>query len=168
MIRREAFFSNTYYLFPYSNNIKSIMQIPFIRPDMIFTYWVLLWFFVYLFVPKPTIVPNPSFALLLGLVEHMLTAVYILYIGAAHLWWFLLSALVTKGVPFYLVFDRAQLFSRTPILDTALLFLAYTVYLLVLGTNPVEVYTQILDSFDKKYGNQIRTPFYYLMDKINR
>ena len=144
------------------------MQIPFIRPDMIFTYWVLLWFFVYLAVPKPTIVPNPSFALLLGLVENAFTVVYMLYIGAAHLWWFLLSALVTKGVPFYLVFDRAQLFSRTPILDTALLFLAYTVYLLVLGTNPVEVYIQMLQSFDKKYGNQIRTPFYYLMDKINR
>jgi len=147
------------------------MHIPFIRPDMIFTYWVLLWFIVYLVVPKPTIVPNPSFALLLGLVENLVFIVYLIYIGAAHIMQFFLVVLVTKGVPLYLVFDREQLFSRTPILDTVLLFLAYTLYLIVLGTNPVEVYMQILDAFHNSLNGakeQIRTPFYYLMDKIKR
>jgi hypothetical protein len=147
------------------------MNIPFIRPDMIFTYWVLLWFFVYWVMPKPTIVPNPSFALLVGLAENLAFVVYLVYIGAAHIVQFLLVVLITKGVPLYLVFDRAQLFSRTPVFDTVLLFVAYTVYLMVLGTNPVEVYRQIIDAFHASLNStkqQIRTPFYYIVDQTMR
>lgn len=143
--------------------MENKMEIPFIRPDLIFTYWIYLWFIVYLFIPKPSLVPNPSFALLVGILENIFTIGYLVYIGSAHTVWFALSAIVTKGVPFYLVFDRNQIFSKTPIVDTVVLFLAYTAYLFAVGTNPVEVYTQILDSFKK---NLIKTPFYYIMDNI--
>lgn len=142
----------------------------FVRPDLIFTYWIYLWFFAFVIAKyasstSTTFVPNPSFALLVGIIENVFTVGYMLWIGAAHILWFILAVIMTKVVPFWLVFDRNQIFSRTPILDTAVLFVAYTAYLVVMGTNPVEVYLQILKSFEQ---NKIMTPFYFIMDWIQK
>jgi len=147
------------------------MKYEFIRPDLIFTYWIYVWFIVYVIATKltssdttkPTIVPNPAFALLIGILENVFTIGYMIYVGAVHIGWFVLAVVLTKVVPFLVVFEPNRLFSRTPIVDTVVLFGAYTVYLLILGTNPLDVYWQILKSFEQ---DRIRTPFYFIMNQF--
>jgi hypothetical protein len=154
----------------------------FIRPDLIFTYWIYVWFLAYVVasqlagpkdassirsesLPKDALVPNPAFALLIGILENVFTIGYMLWIGAPRIGWFVAAVVVTKVVPFWYVYEPARLFSSTPIKDTVILFAMYTAYLLVLGTNPIEVYKQILKSFEQ---DRIRTPFYYVMNLLSK
>ncbi len=149
------------------------MNYDFIRPDLIFTYWIYVWFIVYVIAAKltggdttkPSIVPNPAFALLVGILENVFTIGYMMYVGASRIGWFILAVVITKIIPFWIVFEPNRLFSRTPMVDTVVLFGAYTVYLLVLGTNPLDVYRQILRSFEQ---DRIRTPFYFIMNQFER
>ena len=126
--------------------------------DDIFSYWILAWFFA--FMAYPNEIPNPAFALMLGVVENIGMSAYLIAVQAPMYIVYILTMATTKFVPLYFAWKHSPIDWRTSAITFLYLFLLYTLYLAIKGTSPVEVYTNIFQSV--KQGG-VHTPFYQMM-----
>jgi hypothetical protein len=109
------------------------------RFDFIFSYWILLWFILY--VSKFT-THNPKFALLVGLLENTVYLFYMLFYRNSLLtiFLFLIINFFIKIIPLYIL--SKTVIQKRDIIFTFQLFALYTIWLLI---NNVNVYKYIKD-----------------------
>jgi len=140
-----------------------------ITVDELFSYWVLLWVFLYIlfsgshkFIYKWL---NPILALWFGLLENIIMLVRLLYIHPrpnVSSVQFLLVIIITKAIPIYILRDH-KINWKNDLTVLLLVFLTYNLYVwLVKNTNIFEIYDETEKSIA---NNENRTP---LLALINR
>jgi len=137
--------------------------------DDLFSYWILLWVFLYiLFSGSYKLIRNqmnPLLALWFGLLENIIMLVKLLYkypqLNLSTLQ-FLLVIIITKAIPIFIL-RKHQINWKNDLIVLLLIFTAYNLYLLLIkNTNIFEIYDETEKSIA---NNEIRTP---LLALINR
>ena len=123
-----------------------------LRPDFLFSYWVVVWFIIYYFASKATKSTgsrfvyenmNPTIALYFALVENIMNLVALMiYEPSLSLFFkFVLMIFVVKIFPIYILRNsKIKLFEN--VLSLIVIFILYNLYLLYENTNIIEVYTK--------------------------
>ena len=133
-----------------------------LRFDLVFSYWIYLWFLLYTF--KITSF-SPKFPLILGLIDNIIMFVLMLVYGTSieTISYFLLINTIIKVVPlYYLRYESIQL---KDIYFTVLLFILFILWLHLNRQSLIGNIKIVHDSL--LYGKNI-TPFMNILNKIKR
>jgi hypothetical protein len=136
--------------------------IPF---SFIFSYWIVLWFIVYLLFSGgggkgdgKRYIPNPVFAFFIGILENLFTLFMILlYRPDFFIFMEFLSIMICiKIIPFlYLLYRPIHLIMDIKFF--VILFILYNIYLFLCNTNLYTIYKTIISSI---LNNDNRTPMF--------
>jgi hypothetical protein len=135
-----------------------------IRGDYLFSYWILLWFFIYYF-SKCSQCGNPIVALIAALIENIITFIYLVISGTdlEILIKFLLMMLLIKIAPLWML-RNSKINWINSALSFIIVFSAYNVYLWLNQTNLIEIYKR---TFQSIHSNSNRTPLFSVLSKFN-
>ena len=116
-----------------------------IRPDLIFSYWVFVWWLAYMY--KLTHF-NPRFAIMLGIIENIFMVGLMKYVGtpSKYIIFFLVMFVVMKGVPYYTV-QNTHILKK----DVLFTFALFALYLFWCWLNHFSIYNVITSITSKKY-----------------
>jgi len=150
----------------------------FIRPDFLFSYWIIVWFIIYIFLDTSKSSKNtwthwihshmnPFFALCIALIENMLTFLYMLFlkVDIATLLKYLFMMLLIKIGPLYYIFRYSNYRLWESIFSFVVVFTIYLIYLHTQEQTIVSVYERTLTAF--KSGED-KTPLFVLLHSIFR
>ena len=131
-----------------------------LRIDLVFSYWIYIWFILYIF--KYTIY-SPKFALTLGLLDNIVLLFLMFTWGTSvkTIIWFIIINTLIKVVPFYYL--RTEPYKMKDVYFTAGLLLIYIIWLHINNQSLVGNIKMIHDSL--LYGKN-ETPFMNLLSKI--
>lgn len=133
-----------------------------LRIDLVFSYWIYIWFILYIF--KYTIY-SPKFALTLGLLDNivLLFLMFIWGTSVKTIIWFIIINTLIKIMPlYYLITEQYKI---KDIYFTGGLFLIYIIWLHINNQSLVGNIKIIHDSL--LYGKN-ETPFMNLLSKIEK
>lgn len=135
-----------------------------IRGDYLFSYWILLWFFIYYF-SKCSQCGSPIVALLAALIENIITFIYLVISGTDLdiLIKFLLMMLLIKIAPLWML-RNSKINWINSILSFIIVFSVYNVYLWLNQTNLLEIYKR---TFQSIHSNSNKTPLFLVLSKFN-
>jgi hypothetical protein len=146
-----------------------------LRFDFLFSYWVIIWFFIFYFTPekfnrqKPyssfvKTYMNPSLAFYFALVENAITLLLLITYDTDY--WtivkFIVMISILKVFPLYLLRNYTIVWERD-IIVLLIVFGIYNVYLAWYDTNVYEVYKRTFSSI--KSGS-VKTPLFALWNKL--
>jgi hypothetical protein len=131
-----------------------------LRIDLVFSYWIYIWFILYIF--KYTIY-SPKFALTLGLLDNIILLFLMLIWGTSvkTIIWFIIINTLIKVVPLYYL--RNEPYKMKDVYFTAGLFFIYIIWLHINNQSLVGNIKIIHNSL--LYGKN-ETPFMNLLSKI--
>lgn len=114
------------------------------RFDLIFSYWVFVWWLLYL---AKWVKTSPQFAILLGIVENLaVVIVFLLYAPKTATAWKTLKLFLTqfsfKFIPLFSLLGEPIVWKQE-LVATGGLFLVYSTWLLCNRENPGTVYTHV-------------------------
>ena len=131
-----------------------------LRADLVFSYWIYLWYILYAF--KITTF-SPKFPLILGLIDNIIMLGFMLVYGTSRvtIFYFILINTLIKVVPlYYLRFEELKM---KDIYFTVVLF---TIFVLWLHINKQSLIGNIKVIHDSLLYGQNKTPFMALLNKI--
>ena len=133
-----------------------------LRIDLVFSYWIYLWFILYIF--KYTIY-SPKFALTLGLLDNivLLFLMFIWGTSIKTIIWFIIINTLIKIMPLYYL--RTEPYKMKDVYFTSGLLLIYVIWLHINNQSLVGNIKIIHDSL--LYGKN-ETPFMNLLSKIEK
>ena len=131
-----------------------------LRIDLVFSYWIYIWFILYIF--KYTIY-SPKFALTLGLLDNIVLLFLMFTWGTSikTIIWFIIINTLIKIMPLYYL--RTEPYKMKDVYFTMGLFLIYIIWLHINNQSLVGNIKMIHDSL--LYGKN-ETPFMNLLSKI--
>ena len=131
-----------------------------LRIDLVFSYWIYLWFILYIF--KYTIY-SPKFALTLGLLDNIVLLFLMFTWGTSvkTIIWFIIINTLIKIMPLYYL--RTEPYKMKDVYFTMGLFLIYIIWLHINNQSLVGNIKLIHNSL--LYGKN-ETPFMNLLSKI--
>ena len=131
-----------------------------LRADLVFSYWVYLWFILYVF--KLTTY-SPKFVIILALIENAIMLVLMFLYGTSSetIFYFILINTLIKVVPYYYL--REQPIKTRDIYVTFVLFILFNIWLHLNNQNLVGNVKLIHDSLI--FGKN-ETPFMSILEKI--
>jgi len=135
--------------------------------DMLFSYWILIWFVVYIFLEtQNTWIRkhlNPLLAFYFGLVENIISCIQLLVYGAMYsAIQFSVIIIVLKMIPIYLLRKHPIDWSND-LFVLLFLFALYNLYLMVIKkTNIWTIYHETTKSIS---NNENRTPLLSLIHR---
>lgn len=125
-----------------------------IRPDYILSYWVFIWYILYIlnFVQN-----SPKFALIMGIIENICTLVVMIY-KKTHLRYILFFVVINiflKGFPLVtIIHDKI---TKKDIYLTICIIFIYNLWLYINGTNIINLYNLVTTK-------HFKTPIMYFFD----
>lgn len=143
-----------------------------IGPDLLLSYWIFTWsiiyiiilfFFnynnkyIYFFINNC----NPILLLLFALFENIITFIIMMsyYVRIRILILFTIMMILFKIIPLYLLsFGKINYIPN--IISILIFFIVYNIYLLINGTNIIDIYTKSI-----KLVMEEKTPFLYFIQK---
>lgn len=133
-----------------------------LRIDLVFSYWIYLWFILYIF--KYTIY-SPKFVLILGLLDNivLLFLMFIWGTSVKTIIWFIIINILIKIMPLYYL--KKESYKIKDVYFTAGLFLIYIIWLHINNQSLVGNIKIIHDSL--LYGKN-ETPFMNLLSNIEK
>jgi hypothetical protein len=133
-----------------------------LRPDLVFSYWIYLWYILYAF--KITSF-SPKFPLLLGLIDNLVMLILMLVYGTSKvtIFYFIIINTIIKVVPLYYL--RNQAINMKDIYFTIVLFGIFVIWLHLNKQSLIGNAKTIHDSLI--YGEN-KTPFMALLNKIKQ
>jgi fumarate reductase subunit C len=143
-------------------------MIDFIRPDLLFSYWIYLWFFIFYFTKGDSefaqnihFYGNPVLVFILALVENIITLALLVAenVSFTILAKFALMIVVIKGVPLYLLREQ-KIHIWRDLFVLSIIFLIYNIYLLLNDTDLIEIYKK---TFYTIATGDRKTPFMWLI-----
>jgi hypothetical protein len=130
-----------------------------IRPDLIFSYWIFIWWILYCF----NIVPfNPKFLIILGLLHNLfLLGIKIKY-QSKFIPFFLISVTLLKIIPLAIIAHTN--ISNQDIIASVILFIIYIIYILLIKNNPLHFFKENLqDIIDDKDNTPMVASLKYIL-----
>ena len=133
-----------------------------LRGDLIFSYWIYVWYLFYIFNYTSY---NPKFALMIGLIDNIIMLILMLYYNTPKrtLLIFVLVNTLIKVVPLYYLRKDNDAVKWKDIYFTCILFIIFVVWLHLNKQNLVGNVKMIYDSL--LYGKD-KTPVMALINKI--
>jgi hypothetical protein len=132
-----------------------------LRADMVFSYWVFVWYVLYLI---GWIKYNPKLAFILGLIDNIIILTIMLYIGKTpinSILLFIATNIIIKVVPLYYLY-KTQL-KENDVYFTIDLFIFFCIWLYINGQTPLRNMRIIYNSL---IYNQNKTPFIHFISQI--
>jgi hypothetical protein len=144
------------------------------RPDLLFSYWIFLWFLIYYFTDRKsqgflsTWISenmNPIYLLYIAFLENIFTFLFILVINPniRIIIQYLFMMLAIKVLPIYLLWGSPIKNKIRTVGFSIGSFLLYLFYLYLNNTDFIEVYKRTFTSVMKNRGD---TPIFYIMHRI--
>jgi hypothetical protein len=118
-----------------------------IRSDYIFSYWIFLWFILYLLKIVPY---NPKIIIILGIIEILFTLIYLIVKNASlrKITKFLIINIIIKFIPLLLIYkDQIE---KKDIYATVILVLIYLIWMYINDINVIKVYKKLINSYLEK------------------
>ena len=133
-----------------------------LRPDLVFSYWIYVWYVLYVF---KLIQYSPKLALILGLIDNIFMFIMMLLYGTSKktIFYFIIVNTLIKVVPLYYL--KNEQIKVTDIYFTCGLFLLFIIWLHINKQSLVGNIKIIYDSL--LYGKN-DTPFMALLQKIEK
>jgi hypothetical protein len=135
----------------------------YIRSDYIFSYWIFLWFILYLLKLVPY---NPKIIIILGIIEILFTLIYLIVKNASirQITKFLIINIIIKFIPLLLIYKDP--IERKDIYATVILVLIYLIWMYINDVNVIKVYQKLINSYlEKKSFSETYTSQLY--DKVS-
>ncbi len=131
-----------------------------LRADLVFSYWIYLWYILYAF--KITYF-SPKFPLILGLIDNIIMLLLMLMYGTSKetIFYFLIINTLIKVVPLYYL--RHEIIKWRDIYFTCILFVIFVGWLHI---NKQSLFGNIKIIHDSLLYGQDKTPFMALLNKI--
>lgn len=131
-----------------------------IRADLVFSYWIYVWFILYIF--KFTTY-SPKFSLILGLFDNIIMLILMLYFGSKSktIIFFIAINTLIKVVPLYYL--RNQPLQIRDVYFTILLFIVFVIWLHI---NKQSLAGNLKLIHDSLLYNKFQTPFMSFFNKI--
>lgn len=119
----------------------------YIRSDYIFSYWIFLWFILYLLRLVPY---NPKLIIILGIIEVSLTLIYFIYKNAPlrKIIKFIIINIIIKVIPLLIIYKDPL--RKKDIYATFIFILIYIIWLYINNVNVIEVYQKLISSYLNK------------------
>jgi hypothetical protein len=134
-----------------------------IRSDYVFSYWIFLWFILYLlkFVPY-----NPKIIIILGIIEILFTLIYLIVKNASikEITKFFIINIIIKFIPLLLIYKDP--IERKDIYATVILVLIYLIWMYINDVNIIKVYQKLINSYLENNSSS-RTYFSKLYDIVS-
>ena len=133
-----------------------------LRPDLIFSYWIYLWYVLYFL---KIVSYSPKFALIIGLIDNIIMLLLMIHFGTSKktIILFVIINTIIKIIPLYYL--RHEKILLTDIYFTILLF---AVFLIWIDVNKQTLVGNIKLMHDSLLYSKNNTPFIYLFNKIER
>ena len=133
-----------------------------LRADLVFSYWIYIWYILYAF--KFTIY-SPKFPLVLGLIDNIIMLIMMLSYGTSRrtIFYFILVNTFIKVVPLYYL--RNETIS---IRDIYLTFCLFLVFIFWLHLNKQSLIGNIKLVYDSLLYGKDQTPFMSFINKIKK
>jgi Na+/H+ antiporter NhaA len=131
-----------------------------LRPDMIFSYWIYLWYIIYVFKLTKY---SPKFALGLGIIDNIIMLFMMIVFGTnkKSIGWFIFVNTMIKVIPFYTL--RKGRIQTTDLYFTAGLFIVFIIWLHI---NRESLSGNVKLIHDSLLYNKNETPFMSLIKKM--
>jgi hypothetical protein len=142
-----------------------------IRPDWLFSYWVVIWFLIFYFADNGSSVGkwihrylNPSIALWIAVLENAATFIFMMIVRPTWEYFLKMLAMMTliKALPLYLI-RQYPIHWQNDIWVFFIVFGIYNVHLWTQDTNLVDIYKRTLTAF---YEGSNKTPLFALIDSL--
>jgi hypothetical protein len=131
-----------------------------LRFDLVFSYWIYLWFVLYAFKITQY---SPKFPLILGLIHNVIMFILMMLYGTSRetIFYFLIINTIIKVMPlYYLRYESIQL------KDIYFTFLLFILFIFWLHINSQSLIGNIKLVHDSLLYGQNKTPFMDLLNKI--
>jgi hypothetical protein len=131
-----------------------------LRTDLVFSYWIYVWFILYVF--KITTY-SPKFPLILGLIDNLIMLILMLVYGTSNrtVFYFIIINTFIKVLPlYYLISEPIKI---KDIIFTVLLFI---IFVLWLHLNRQSLFGNIKLIHDSLLYGQDKTPFMVFINKL--
>lgn len=131
-----------------------------IRPDYIFSYWIFLWYVLYM---TGLFTHNPKFALYIGVLEHLFVLVTMIYynVKLTNILYFTLILIILKVLPLWSL--RNTVMSEKDIYTTLGMFLMYVGW--IIWDEKVFV---LWNSYTNLLNNKNQLPGMHYLEKLFR
>lgn len=145
----------------------------FIRPDLLFSYWIFAWFFIYYIIDEfkgPKIIRrcgSPLLILWIALVFNIYELCYFMLVKLDMVLFveYTSMILIIKALPIYLLYRKGVTIRLVnDVLVLFIVLLTYVAHLYLNHTNPQKVYAETENAIVHKEN---RTPMFYWMNKIS-
>jgi hypothetical protein len=141
----ENFIKSSYSIYIDLSALFSLFSVNYnkmnsLRIDFIFSYWILVWYALYI----TRIIPySPKFLFIIGILENLVSLFFIFYGGSSlsTILKFILVNVIIKGIPFYTI--RNDIIYKRDMLLSFLLFILYCIWLYINHENMFEIYQKI-------------------------
>ena len=131
-----------------------------IRPDLIFSYWILIWYALY---ELNIILYNPKFALIMAFVANFYNFYFMFYFKRYYmLFLFIMVVLIMKGIPIWTLRNTAL--SVKDITASIILFTIYYIWLTYNNETIYSLFNKFYISIRDNKPNS--TPFMYFLNSI--
>lgn len=131
-----------------------------LRPDLVFSYWVYIWYLLYAF--KITTY-SPKLPLMLGLLDNIIMLGFMVFYGTSleTIFYFIIINTLIKIMPLYYL--RNESIKSKDVLLTCLLFIVFIMWLHI---NKQSLIGNIKLVHDSLLLGQNKTPFMQFMNKV--
>lgn len=137
-----------------------------IRPDFLFSYWITMWFIVFVFLEPRwrAVFPNPLIIFIIGVIENILTFLLIINtVTIINVLKFIIMVLFSKIIPIFILWRYRKINYKLDITAGIILFLVYMYWLYIHNENVYDIYRNTLVSLQ---NNDSRTPFFNLIHSM--
>ena len=119
----------------------------YIRSDYIFSYWIFLWFILYLLKLVPY---NPKIIIILGIIEILFTLIYLIVKNASlrKITKFFIINIIIKFIPLLLIYKDP--IEKKDIYATIIFILIYLLWMYINDVNVIKVYKKLINSYLEK------------------
>jgi hypothetical protein len=133
-----------------------------LRADLVFSYWIYLWYVLYAF---KVINYSPKFPLILGLIDNLIMLVLMLLYGTSRrtIFYFVIINTLIKVVPLYYL--RNEPVKWSDIYFTTILF---GIFILWLHLNKQSLFGNIKIIHDSLLYGEDKTPFMALINNLKK
>jgi hypothetical protein len=133
-----------------------------LRADLVFSYWIYIWFILYAFKITQY---NPKFALLLGLIDNIIMLIMMLIYGTSKrtIFYFILINTLIKVVPIYYLSNE-----KIKLKDIYFTLVLFIIFIIWLHINKQSLIGNIKIIHDSLLYGQNKTPFMALLKQIKK
>ena len=133
-----------------------------LRADLVFSYWIYLWYLLYVF---KFINYSPKFPLILGLIDNIIMFILMLLYGTSGrtILYFVIINTFIKVVPLYYLKNES-----IKMTDIYITFGLFTVFIIWLHLNKQNLFGNIKLIYDSLLYGKNQTPFMAFINKIKK